>query len=567
MAQAGVTALFSQFITGMVDTGGNLGETFKRMGSEEGLTQTVTTVLTAGALEYLGNIPFGENGVKLGSIDGKSPFTDQLGKNLIYGVTGAAMRSAMTGESFEDQLPSVFMLALLQSGAAKGAYAIGGSGLSDGMKLALHTALGCGVGAIKQDSSEGCAPGAMGALVAEVWANENGEKIKAESATPEDAKKEILDQSTFAGTIAGCVVGGPEGCSTGGMTGRNAVENNYLNHVDASRLAELQKKANDGTLTPQEAQERQDLILKDQKTTAELDACRTKNTVQCQKVKADFAQAQQSFLPDQQDIQKWAEAKSKTGPYSAAQLVDAYNANFTKGPLPPSQTTAGDLNPAADWIRNELSNDAKTNGANVLDKVYMGWATANAPAVGGAFSAGVIPKQTTTKVGASGGTTSSGSKPGAKTTGADGANGGFSNASSVSQLTTAERAMGGQVIDVNPAELRWTQTTAGGNGRADAMRKSMAENGYNGPPIDVVQTPSGIVTVDHTRAAVALEQGISPIPATLHLPTDLLPTSMAGRFGSATTWGEAAAYRAANQRPPLPADGTTTPPKLPAPQK
>ena len=147
-----------------------------------------------------------------------------------------------------------------------------------------------------------------------------------------------------------------------------------------------------------------------------------------------------------------------------------------------------------------------------------------------------------------------------------GAKGGVS-ATSVSQLTNAERATGGQIIDVNPAELRWTQTTAGGNDRADAMRASMAKNGYNGPPIDVVKTPSGIVTVDHTRAAVALEQGITSIPATLHLPTDLLSAEMAGRFGSATTWGEAAAYRAANQRPPLPADGTPTPPKLPAPKK
>ena len=98
------------------------------------------------------------------------------------------------------------------------------------------------------------------------------------------------------------------------------------------------------------------------------------------------------------------------------------------------------------------------------------------------------------------------------------------------------------------------------------MRASMSENGYSGPPIDVVETPSGIVTVDHTRAAVALEQGITSIPATLHLPTDLLPADMSGRFGSATTWGEAAEYRAANQRPPLPADGTPTPPRLPAPK-
>ena len=144
--------------------------------------------------------------------------------------------------------------------------------------------------------------------------------------------------------------------------------------------------------------------------------------------------------------------------------------------------------------------------------------------------------------------------------------GGVSNAGNVSQLTTAERATGGQVININPADLRWTQTTAGGNGRADSIRASMTENGYNGPPIDVIKTPSGIVTIDHTRAAVALEQGITSIPATVHLPSDLLPANMADRFGTATTWGEAAAYRAVNQRPPLPADGTPTPPKLPAPK-
>ncbi|MCA8287484.1 hypothetical protein, partial [Burkholderia vietnamiensis] len=81
-----------------------------------------------------------------------------------------------------------------------------------------------------------------------------------------------------------------------------------------------------------------------------------------------------------------------------------------------------------------------------------------------------------------------------------------------------------------------------------------------------MRTGSGIVTVDHTRAAIALEQGITSIPATLHLPTDPLPPDMVGRFGNATTWGDAAAYRAANQRPPLPPTGTTTPPKLPKPK-
>jgi hypothetical protein len=106
--------------------------------------------------------------------------------------------------------------------------------------LFAHTVLGCGIGAIKQDSSDGCAPGAMGALVAKVWAKENDAQIRAESATPEDANKTILDQSTFAGTIAGCIVGGSEGCSTGGMTGNNAILNNHLTEIERKKLQQAE---------------------------------------------------------------------------------------------------------------------------------------------------------------------------------------------------------------------------------------------------------------------------------------------------------------------------------------
>jgi len=116
---------------------------------------------------------------------------------------------------------------------------------------------------------------------------------------------------------------------------------------------------------------------------------------------------------------------------------------------------------------------------------------------------------------------------------------------------------------VNPAELRWTQTTAGGGGRASAYRQVIAEEGYVFGPIDVVKTADGLVTLDHTRAALALEAGITRIPANIRLATDLLPESMASRFGTATTWGEVATYRASMQRPPLQPTGTTTPPRLP----
>jgi hypothetical protein len=129
------------------------------------------------------------------------------------------------------------------------------------------------------------------------------------------------------------------------------------------------------------------------------------------------------------------------------------------------------------------------------------------------------------------------------------------------------RATEGELVEVNPASLRYSQTTAGGRGRADALRTSMGERGYSGDPIDVVKMQEGLVTLDNTRPAVAAELGIKSIPARVHAPGDPLPPEMVGRFGDARTWGEAAAYRTANQRPPLPPSGTTARPRLPGPKK
>jgi RHS repeat-associated protein len=129
------------------------------------------------------------------------------------------------------------------------------------------------------------------------------------------------------------------------------------------------------------------------------------------------------------------------------------------------------------------------------------------------------------------------------------------------------------VRTVNPATLRFSQTSAGGNGRAAVLRESMKNNGWDGPPVDVVETPEGLVTIDNTRVAVARELGISEIPVRVHKPTDPLPGEMltgpnGPRFSnssgeSATTWGEAAAIRGGNQNPPLPPSGTPNPPRLP----
>lgn len=69
----------------------------------------------------------------------------------------------------------------------------------------------------------------------------------------------------------------------------------------------------------------------------------------------------------------------------------------------------------------------------------------------------------------------------------------------------------------------------------------------------------GLVTLDHTRAAVALELGIGSIPVRVHGIDESLLSSMTGRFGDSIIWGETVAYRSGNQNPKLPPLGTTTP--------
>ncbi len=88
---------------------------------------------------------------------------------------------------------------------------------------------------------------------------------------------------------------------------------------------------------------------------------------------------------------------------------------------------------------------------------------------------------------------------------------------------------------VDPDTLRFSQRTAGGNGRAITLRESMRVHGWDGPPIDVVETEGGLATIDNTRVAVAQELGLKEIPTSVHALNEALPDLMRTRFqGSGT---------------------------------
>lgn len=115
---------------------------------------------------------------------------------------------------------------------------------------------------------------------------------------------------------------------------------------------------------------------------------------------------------------------------------------------------------------------------------------------------------------------------------------------------------------IPPSTIRYSQRTAGGNGRAARLRLSLA-NGWNGPPINAVRTVDGITTLDNTRVVIACELGLEAIPVNVWTPFEPLPESMVGRFGDALTWGQALAHRLSNQRPRLGPTGTASRPILP----
>jgi hypothetical protein len=125
----------------------------------------------------------------------------------------------------------------------------------------------------------------------------------------------------------------------------------------------------------------------------------------------------------------------------------------------------------------------------------------------------------------------------------------------------------GVPAEINLSAVRWTQNSAGGQGRTSVWVRYLSRFGWEGvKPIDVVRMPDGgLTTVDNTRAATWFRLGNGQAPGRIHNASDPLPESMVrlGRFGSARTWGEAVVQRTASQTPkPLPPYGSPVPPKL-----
>ncbi|MEM6472768.1 MAG: hypothetical protein AAF802_24615 [Planctomycetota bacterium] len=140
-------------------------------------------------------------------------------------------------------------------------------------------------------------------------------------------------------------------------------------------------------------------------------------------------------------------------------------------------------------------------------------------------------------------------------------------------LRAAERGE----IAVDPNDVRFTQTSAGGGNppRAPDLRKKL-ESGWDPDqgPIDVIDTPDGLLSLDNTRVAVAQEKGIPKITARVRQPDELLPDDFPEprlrsfnrkakklKMDPPKTWGDLFEIRTRDNG--LPSTGTTTRPSMP----
>ncbi|GAA4340146.1 hypothetical protein GCM10023165_19910 [Variovorax defluvii] len=205
------------------------------MGRSDSIKAIATSMLTAGLIEGLhssGLVP--ENIAH--ATNGSARLPDQLRRQLIDNAAASVVRSAVNGTSLEGELRQGLANAVLNTGAAQSAFAIGDNGPQGSQRLnafaaeVAHAIAGCVVGAGRSGSANGCAPGAFGAVVGHLtaqWVNPTGDPGLA---------TETLAASQLMAGIAGAIAGGEEwDVYVASRAGVNAAENNWLSGQQRTR--------------------------------------------------------------------------------------------------------------------------------------------------------------------------------------------------------------------------------------------------------------------------------------------------------------------------------------------
>ena len=245
MIQAAVSTMASQAAVATINNGGRLDETLKTLSSSANMRQLATAVVTAGVLNEIGGIQFGEgkNAFRLKDVTVKNGLTANIGKNLVDGLARATLTSAITGTDLQTNIRTEVVNSVLNAAAAQGAKWIGDVNAKDKLNIFAHTfahaVAGCMAGAAGASASgsgisggKACGAGAIGAAVGELSAqlynSGNGDA---------PAKKDTVAFASMMGSFAAALTGqNAQGVAIASGTAANAAQNNHLKHAQIEAL-------------------------------------------------------------------------------------------------------------------------------------------------------------------------------------------------------------------------------------------------------------------------------------------------------------------------------------------
>ena len=237
---AAITTLASSAAIAILNNQGDVAAALKEMGSKENVKNLVVAMATAGLVQGIG-VEFG-----LDKINASSKFIDQLGANMVNGVAGSVVSTAVYGGSLEDNLKKSIISALINTAGAQAAFGIG-TLTNDNQTLQTtaekfankfaHAVLGCAMGAATADSQASCGAGALGAVAGSLGA----ELFDPTNSSDPIKKAQAQQFAKLTAAIAVAATGGDAQLMTiGGMTAVNAVANNrQLHQSEAQKLAAL----------------------------------------------------------------------------------------------------------------------------------------------------------------------------------------------------------------------------------------------------------------------------------------------------------------------------------------
>ena len=225
---AALTALAAQAAIAVAANPTDPGKVLKQLGSSANVHGLVAALLTGGVLAGLNLAPTGVPTAGAGA----QAFGDQLWQNLRAGAARAVINTAVYGGSLEGNLSAAIKGALIDTGAAQGAFAIGSNITpASAANLLAHAMAGCIAGAARTGD---CGAGAIGAAMGELAASQYDP----------NALRDQGETVQFAGMMAGiaaAVAGGDAAAVTTAIAaGGNAAANNWLGtRQKAQETAEL----------------------------------------------------------------------------------------------------------------------------------------------------------------------------------------------------------------------------------------------------------------------------------------------------------------------------------------